>query len=67
MQLTLGQNTKDVSMEGGLKPPLVLDILQKLYYLRKGIICFRILFAWLFVDLMQIPRNQSACKFQGTL
>jgi len=29
----------------GLKPPLELDILQKLYYLRKEIKCFRILFA----------------------
>ena len=29
----------------GLKPPLELDILQKMYYLRKEINCFRILFA----------------------
>jgi len=29
----------------GLTPPLELDILQKLYYLRKEIKCFRILFA----------------------
>ena len=29
----------------GLKPPLEVDILQKLYYLRKEINCFRILFA----------------------
>jgi len=29
----------------GLTPPLELDILQKLYYLRKEINCFRILFA----------------------
>ena len=28
-----------------VKPPLELDILQKLYYLRKEIKCFRILFA----------------------
>jgi len=51
----------------GLTPPLELDILQKLYYLRKEIKCFRILFACLFVDLMQIPRNKFACKFQGAL
>jgi len=51
----------------GLKPPLELDILQKLYYLRKGDYCFRILFACLFVDFMQIPRNEFACRFQGTL
>ena len=29
----------------GVNPPLELDILQKLYYLRKEIDCFRILFA----------------------
>ena len=29
----------------GLNPPLELDILQKIYYLRKEINCFRILFA----------------------
>jgi len=29
----------------GLTPPLELDILQKLYYLRKEIKCFHILFA----------------------
>ena len=29
----------------GLNPPFELDILQKLYYLRKEIKCFRILFA----------------------
>jgi len=29
----------------GLNPPLELDILQKLYYLRKEINCFRILSA----------------------
>jgi len=29
----------------GLKPPLELDILQKFYYLRKEINCFRMLFA----------------------
>ena len=29
----------------GVNPPLELDILQKLYYLRKEIKCFRILFA----------------------
>jgi len=45
----------------GVKTPLELDILQKLYYLRKEIKCFRILFACQFVDLMQIPRNKFAC------
>jgi len=29
----------------GVKPPLELDILQKLYYVRKEIKCFRMLFA----------------------
>jgi len=29
----------------GAKPPLELGILQKFYYLRKEINCFRILFA----------------------
>ena len=51
---------------GWVKTPLELDIFQKLYYLLKGD-CFRILFACLFVGLMQIPRNVFACKFQGTL
>jgi len=39
--------TKGVRNGGGVgvKPPLELDILQKLYYLRKEIKCFRILFA----------------------
>jgi len=38
---------KGVRKKGGLglNPPLELDILQKLYYLRKEIKCFRILFA----------------------
>jgi len=31
------------------------------------IICFRMLFACCFVDLMEIPRNKFACMFQGTL
>jgi len=31
--------------ELGFKPPLELDILQKIYYLRKEINCFCILFA----------------------
>ena len=33
----------------------------------KEIKCFRILFACWFVDLLQIPRNEYASKFQGTL
>jgi len=33
----------------------------------KDINCFRILFACWFVDLMQIPRNEISCRFQGTL
>jgi len=39
--------SKVVRKEGGLglNPPLELDILQKLYYLRKEIKFFRILFA----------------------
>jgi len=38
--------TKGVRKGGvGVNPPLELDILQKLYHLRKEIKCFRILFA----------------------
>jgi len=33
----------------------------------KKINCFRILLACWFVALMQIPRNEFACKFQGKL
>ena len=33
----------------------------------KEISCFRILFAYQFVDLMQIPRKALARKIQGTL
>jgi len=36
---------KGVRKGVGVKTPLELDILQKLYYLRKEIKCFRILFA----------------------
>ena len=39
-------NNKGVRKGGvGVNPPLELDILQKLYYLRKEIKCFRLLFA----------------------
>ena len=41
----MGYMTKGVRKGVGVKPPLELDILQKLYYLRKEIKCFRILFA----------------------
>ena len=51
----------------GVKPPLELDIFQKLCYLRKEIHRFRIQFASWFVDLMQITGYEFACKFQGTL
>ena len=51
----------------GLNPPFELDILQNFITCVKGINCYRILFGCEFVDLMQIPRNQFACKFQGTL
>ena len=51
----------------GLTPPLDLDILQNFITCAKEINCFRILFACSFVDLMQIPRNKFACKFQRTL
>ena len=52
----------------GLNPPLLeLDILQNFITCVKGINCFRILFACSFVDLMQIPGNEFAGKFQGTL
>jgi len=52
----------------GLNPPLLeLDISQNFITCVKGINCFRILFACSFVDLMQIPGNEFACKFQGTL
>jgi len=49
-------------------PHLELDILQKLYYLRKGDKgdkVFSHTFACSFVDLMQTPRNELACKCQG--
>jgi len=38
IRLTLCENTKGVRKGGvlGLKHPVELDILQKLYYLRKG-------------------------------
>jgi len=36
---------KGVRKGGGLNHPLELDIFQKIYYLRKEINCFRILFA----------------------
>ena len=47
--------------------PFELEILQNFITCAKGINCFRILFACLIVDVMQIPRNEFACKFQGTL
>ena len=60
---------KGVRKEGGfgVNPPLELDILQNFITCTKEINCFRILFACFFVDLMQIPRNKFACKFQRTL
>ena len=46
-QRTLPSANKGIRKEEvlGLTPSLELDILQKLYYLRKEIKCFRILFA----------------------
>jgi len=37
--------TQGRTQGGGVKTPPELDILQKLYYLRKEIKCFRIIFA----------------------
>ena len=51
----------------GYPPPLSLIFYEKHYYLRKEDYCFRILFACQFVGLMQIPRNEFAGRFQGTL
>jgi len=60
------KTAKGVRKGGGVKKTLELDILQKFYYLRKGDKLFSHTFC-LFVNLMQIPRNKFACKFQGTL
>ena len=51
----------------GVKPPLSFLFCKKLLNFAWEVICFRILFACYFVDLMEIPRNKFACKFQGTL
>jgi len=47
--------------------PFSLTFYKNLIACAKKINCFRILFACYFVDLLQIPRNEFACKFQGTL
>ena len=51
----------------GVKPPFSFLFCKKLLNFSWEIICFRILFACYFVDLMEIPRNKFAFKFQGTL
>ena len=55
--------------QGGLEVhlPLSFTCNKKFITCAREINCFRILFACQFVDLMQIPRNEFACKFQGTL
>jgi len=56
-------------MEGwlGLNPTLSFLFCKKLFNFAWEIICFRILFACYFVNLMEIPRNKFACSFQGNL
>ena len=59
--------TKAYASGLGLTPP-ELDILQKLYYLRKGDYLFSHIFCLLICRLnANKPRNKFACKFQGTL
>ena len=59
--------------QGRTKGELWLKTPFSLIFYKTFIICaneinyFRILFACLFVDSMQIPRNKFACKIQGTL
>ena len=45
-------------------PPLSLIFYENFITCAKQINCFRKVFACLFVDVMQIPRNEFACKFQ---
>ena len=52
---------------GVKKKPLSLIFYKIFITCAKEIKCFRILFACQFVDLMEIPRNKFACKFQGAL
>jgi len=49
----------------GLNPSLNLIYYENFVTCAKETNCFRILFAFQFVDLMQMPRNVFACKFQG--
>jgi len=59
-------NIKGVRKGGGLGlSPLSLIFYKNFITFAKEINCFRILFTCWFVDLMQIPRNKFACKFQG--
>ena len=51
----------------GVTPPFSLIFYEKFITCAKEINCFRILFACWFVDVMQISRNEFACKFPGTL
>ena len=44
----------------GFEPPLEFDILQMLYYLRKGEYLFLYTFCLFIVDLTQISQNEFA-------
>jgi len=59
--------TQGGGVVGDKSPPLELDMLQKLYYLRKGNQMFSQTFCLSICRLMQTPQNKFACKFQGTL
>ena len=52
--------------EVGVNPPLSLIFYVNFITFARENDCFGILFACLFVDLMQKPRNNFACKLQGT-
>ena len=51
----------------GVKPPLSFLFCKKTSWLCMWDHLFSHTFACYFVDLMEIPRNKFACKFQGTL
>ena len=51
----------------GLNPLSLSLIFHNFITCVKGINCFRILFACSFVDLMQIPKNEFACKLRNTV
>jgi len=51
----------------GLTPPLYLICCKNVITCTKEIDCFCIIFYRYLDDLMQIPRYEFECKFQGTL